>query len=121
MVTEIIFASASACPRRCSSATNFAGRCCDCAGSRRAGSHRPKVTKSRKQVRAAPTCAAYYYHPGEISMSSVYGFEAGQLTAKPALSDFRTKVMLIVNTTKPVRFTPRFGGLEALLKSPPKT
>lgn len=48
-------------------------------------------------------------------MSTVYDFEALQIDGKPvALSQFRGKVMLIVNTASACGFTPQFAGLEAL-------
>jgi glutathione peroxidase len=51
-------------------------------------------------------------------MSSVYDFEARQIDGKTiALSDFKGKVMLIVNTASQCGFTPQFGGLEQLHKS----
>ena len=51
-------------------------------------------------------------------MSTVYDFEARQIDGKDiALSAFRGKVMLIVNTASACGFTPQFGGLEELHKS----
>lgn len=51
-------------------------------------------------------------------MSTVYDFEALQIDGKPvALSQFRGKVMLIVNTASACGFTPQFAGLEALHKA----
>jgi len=51
-------------------------------------------------------------------MSSVYDFEARQINGKDiALSQFKGKVMLIVNTASQCGFTPQFGGLEELHKS----
>ncbi len=51
-------------------------------------------------------------------MSTVYDFEARQIDGKDiALSEFRGKVMLIVNTASACGFTPQFGGLEELHKS----
>ena len=48
-------------------------------------------------------------------MSTVYDFEALQITGKPvALSQFKGKVMLIVNTASACGFTPQFAGLEQL-------
>ncbi|MDD5325939.1 MAG: glutathione peroxidase [Polaromonas sp.] len=50
-----------------------------------------------------------------MSTSSVYDFEARQINGKDiALSEFKGKVMLIVNTASQCGFTPQFGGLEAL-------
>ena len=51
-------------------------------------------------------------------MSSIYDFEAQQIDGKDiALSQFKGKVMLIVNTASKCGFTPQFGGLEELHKS----
>ena len=48
-------------------------------------------------------------------MSTVYDFEALQIDGKPvALSKFKGKVMLIVNTASACGFTPQFAGLEEL-------
>ena len=49
---------------------------------------------------------------------TVYDFEARQINGQDmALSEFRGKVMLIVNTASQCGFTPQFGGLEELHKS----
>jgi glutathione peroxidase len=51
-------------------------------------------------------------------MSTVYDFEARQIDGKDIpLSNFKGKVMLIVNTASKCGFTPQFGGLEELHKS----
>ena len=51
-------------------------------------------------------------------MSSIYDFEARQIDGKDiALSAFKGKVMLIVNTASKCGFTPQFGGLEELHKT----
>ncbi len=51
-------------------------------------------------------------------MSTVYDFEARQINGKDIpLSQFKGKVMLIVNTASQCGFTPQFGGLEELHKS----
>jgi len=48
-------------------------------------------------------------------MSSIYDFEAQQINGQDiALSQFKGKVMLIVNTASKCGFTPQFGGLEEL-------
>ncbi len=48
-------------------------------------------------------------------MSSIYDFEARQINGKDiALSKFKGKVLLIVNTASKCGFTPQFGGLEEL-------
>ena len=48
-------------------------------------------------------------------MRTVYDFEACQINGQDmALSQFRGKVMLIVNTASQCGFTPQFGGLEEL-------
>lgn len=49
---------------------------------------------------------------------SVYDFQARQINGRDvALSAFKGKVMLIVNTASQCGFTPQFGGLEELHKS----
>lgn len=51
-------------------------------------------------------------------MSSVYDFEALSIDGKNvALSQYRGKVLLIVNTASECGFTPQFAGLEQLWKS----
>ena len=51
-------------------------------------------------------------------MSSIYDFEARQINGQDiALSEYRGKVMLIVNTASKCGFTPQFGGLEELHKA----
>ena len=53
-----------------------------------------------------------------MSAPSVYDFEALQIDGKnTALSAFKGKVMLIVNTASKCGFTPQFGGLEELHKA----
>ncbi|WKB51391.1 glutathione peroxidase [Eleftheria terrae] len=48
-------------------------------------------------------------------MSSIYDFEATGIDGRPVpLSDYRGKVMLIVNTASKCGFTPQFAGLEEL-------
>ena len=48
-------------------------------------------------------------------MRTVYDFEACQINGQDmALSHFRGKAMLIVNTASQCGFTPQFGGLEEL-------
>ena len=48
-------------------------------------------------------------------MRTVYDFEACQINGQDmALSQFRGKAMLIVNTASQCGFTPQFGGLEEL-------
>lgn len=48
-------------------------------------------------------------------MSDVYGFETKTLAgADASLSDYRGKVLLIVNTASQCGFTPQYSGLEAL-------
>ncbi|MBG6075591.1 glutathione peroxidase [Polaromonas sp. CG_9.11] len=50
--------------------------------------------------------------------STVYDFKARQINGQDlALSEFRGKVMLIVNTASQCGFTPQFGGLEELHKT----
>lgn len=50
-------------------------------------------------------------------MSTVYDFEAQQIDGQSVpLSQFRDKVMLIVNTASACGFTPQFAGLEELHK-----
>ena len=51
-------------------------------------------------------------------MSTVYDFEALQINGKSvALSQFKDKAMLIVNTASACGFTPQFAGLEELHKA----
>ncbi len=51
-------------------------------------------------------------------MSTVYDFEARQINGQDiALSAFKGRVLLIVNTASQCGFTPQFGGLEELHKS----
>ncbi|WP_332777635.1 glutathione peroxidase [Polaromonas sp.] len=51
-------------------------------------------------------------------MSSIYDFEARQINGKDvALSQFKGKALLIVNTASECGFTPQFGGLEDLHKT----
>jgi glutathione peroxidase len=46
---------------------------------------------------------------------SIYDFEAATLEGAPApLSDYRGKLLLIVNTASKCGFTPQYEGLEAL-------
>ena len=50
-------------------------------------------------------------------MSTVYDFDALQINGKSvALSQFKGKAMLIVNTASACGFTPQFAGLEELHK-----
>ena len=51
-------------------------------------------------------------------MSTIYDFKAQSISGKEiGLSDFKGKVMFIVNTASKCGFTPQFGGLEALYKT----
>ena len=53
-----------------------------------------------------------------MSTPTVYDFEARQINGKDiALSKFKGKVMLIVNTASQCGFSPQFGGLEVLHKT----
>lgn len=50
-------------------------------------------------------------------MPTIYDFEAQTIAGKPlALSQFKDKVLLIVNTASECGFTPQFTGLEELHK-----
>ena len=50
-----------------------------------------------------------------MSTPTVYDFQAKDISGKDiALSAFKGKVMLVVNTASKCGFTPQFGGLEAL-------
>ena len=47
--------------------------------------------------------------------TSIYDFEANRIDGKKVkLSDFRGKVLLVVNTASQCGFTPQFAGLEQL-------
>jgi glutathione peroxidase len=51
-------------------------------------------------------------------MHSVYDFEAQGISGENvALSEFKGKALLIVNTASKCGFTPQFSGLEALYKT----
>jgi glutathione peroxidase len=51
-------------------------------------------------------------------MTSVYDFEARRIDGRPApLSDYRGKLLLIVNTASKCGFTPQLEGLEALYRT----
>jgi len=51
-------------------------------------------------------------------MGTIYDFEARQIDGRDmALSQFRGKALLIVNTASQCGFTPQFGGLEELHKA----
>lgn len=50
-------------------------------------------------------------------MTHIYDFKAADITGRQTpLSDYRGKVMLIVNTASKCGFTPQYEGLEALYK-----
>ncbi len=50
-------------------------------------------------------------------MTSIHDFEAQRITGETVkLSDYRGKVLLIVNTASKCGFTPQFEGLETLWK-----
>jgi glutathione peroxidase len=52
-----------------------------------------------------------------VGAVSIYDFSAETLDGKPApLSDWRDKVILIVNTASKCGFTPQYEGLEALYR-----
>ena len=51
-------------------------------------------------------------------MPTVYEFQAQQINGQPAdLSQYKGRVMLIVNTASACGFTPQFAGLETLHKT----
>ncbi|MDH5209825.1 MAG: glutathione peroxidase [Burkholderiaceae bacterium] len=50
-------------------------------------------------------------------MTTIYDFSAQTLTGKPRkLSDYKGKVLLVVNTASKCGFTPQYAGLEELYK-----
>ena len=50
-------------------------------------------------------------------MTTIYDFSAQTLTGKPRkLSDYKGKVLLVVNTASKCGFTPQYAGLEELFK-----
>jgi len=54
---------------------------------------------------------------GVLAMSSVYDFEAQMSDSKTKkLSDYRGKVLLVVNTASRCRFTPQLSDLEKLYR-----
>jgi glutathione peroxidase len=53
-----------------------------------------------------------------MTTQTVYDFQAQSISGEDiALSDFKGRVMLIVNTASKCGFTPQFGGLEKLHKT----
>ena len=51
-------------------------------------------------------------------MATVYDFDAPLINGQPAvLSQYKGRVMLIVNTASACGFTPQFAGLEVLHKT----
>ena len=72
----------------------------------------------RRQVRAAAdSVPANATGPidGERNMTTIYDFSAKALSGEEIpLSDFRGKVLLIVNTASKCGFTPQYSGLEKL-------
>ena len=66
---------------------------------------------SRDKGAAARPCRL----KGKAEMTNVHDFTARDIAGKEvALSDFRGKVLLIVNTASKCGFTPQYEGLEAL-------
>jgi glutathione peroxidase len=54
----------------------------------------------------------------EDRMNSIYDYKVNSLDGKEVpLSDYRGKVVLIVNTASQCGFTPQYAGLETLYKS----
>ncbi|MFN5348242.1 MAG: glutathione peroxidase [Polaromonas sp.] len=54
----------------------------------------------------------------QVPTQTIYDFEAKSISGKDiALSDFKGRALLIVNTASKCGFTPQFGGLEALHKT----
>ena len=53
-----------------------------------------------------------------MNAKTIYDFQAQSISGQNiALSDFKGKVLLIVNTASKCGFTPQFGGLETLYKT----
>ena len=53
-----------------------------------------------------------------MNANTIYDFQAQSISGQDiALSDFKGKVLLIVNTASKCGFTPQFGGLETLYKT----
>ena len=51
-------------------------------------------------------------------MASIYDFEVNTISGKKVpLSDYKDKVLLVVNTASKCGFTPQFSGLENLYKA----
>jgi glutathione peroxidase len=74
----------------------------------------------RRIVKAKISHLRHAYHVlplGETMPSTIYDFEAQSIAGKTvALSEFKGRVLLLVNTASQCGFTPQFQGLEALWK-----
>ena len=77
-----------------------------------------QLTVSRPAIRSsAILCGSDPWKPpdSESTMSSIYDFVARDISGREVqISEYRGKVLLIVNTASQCGFTPQYTGLEAL-------